>query len=281
MMKKLLSVCFSMFYVFVFQAQTVQLSAPLQQLYAVIDTLPCHFFQQKPLIGITMDMDSMRMNVRHPYVEAVIKAGGIPYLIPITDDVQILNSIVAQIDGIVLTGGDDIDPKYYNEEPHEHIGDVIPQRDVSELLILRLASKRGVPILGICRGLQLINVGFGGTLYQDIPSQFPSAIKHRQEEKATVGTHRITLVEDGKLHKILGQTEVLANSHHHQGIKMLAPGFLVTGYTDDGLPEVIESCGIIAVQYHPEIFAAAGDTTTLKIFRYLTDQAKVFKQNKQ
>ena len=208
------------------QAQRKRVSpyAPkLEQLYHQADEAQRPTVSNKPLIGISLGWSETKNSVNNTYVNSVLMNGGVPYLIPVTDNVEVLRQIVAQLDGIIFTGGEDFAPAYFGEEEHEHLGEVNVTRDTYDLTLFKLASDRNIPTLGICRGLQLINVGMGGTLYQDLPSEKPSDINHRQEEAGTVATHSVSVVEGSLMHQILGQKEVQVNTFHHQAIEKLAP----------------------------------------------------------
>ena len=153
-------------------------SPALTDVYARIDTKQSTKIANKPLIGISLGYNPKKNSVNTVYVQSVLKNGGVPYLVPVTDDVETLRQIVSQLDGIIMTGGEDIDPKYYGEENHPQLGEVNHERDGYDLTLVKLAIEHNVPILGICRGLQLINVAMGGTLYQDLPSQHSQEINH-------------------------------------------------------------------------------------------------------
>ena len=163
------------------------------------------------------------------------------------------------------------------------MGEVNVTRDTYDLTLFKLASDRNIPTLGICRGLQLINVGMGGTLYQDLPSEKPSDINHRQEEAGTVATHSVSVVEGSLMHQILGQKEVQVNTFHHQAIEKLAPGLKSVGWANDSVPEMIEAYPhrqIIGTQFHPEIFTNAGDELMGKLFKFLIGKAETFQKAK-
>ena len=235
--------------------------------------------KRRPLIGISTDVNPKRTAVNTAYVQSVILSGGIPYMIPVTDNVEVLRQIVSQLDGIVLTGGEDIQPDYYGDTPDEKLEEVSPARDTFDLMVLKMATDRNIPILGICRGLQLMNVAFGGTLYQDLPTQHPSAINHRQKESGTIPTHPVSIIKGSKLAEITGQEMLQVNTFHHQAIRKLAPGFKVTAWAPDSVVEAIEAYPvrqILGVQFHPEIFTAAGDTTMRKLFKFLINKADTF-----
>ena len=269
------------------QAQRKRVSpyAPkLEQLYTQADDAQRPTVSNKPLIGISLGYSPTKNSVNNTYVNSILMNGGVPYLIPVTDDVEVLRQVVAQLDGIVFTGGEDFAPAYFGEEEHEHLGEVNVNRDTYDLTLFKLASDRNIPTLGICRGLQLINVGMGGTLYQDLPSQKPSDINHRQEEAGTVATHSVSVVEGSLMHQILGEKEIQVNTFHHQAIKKLAPGLKIVGWANDSVPEMIEAYPnrqILGTQFHPEIFTANGDKLLGKLFQFLIGKAETFQKAKE
>ena len=268
------------------QAQRKRVSpyAPkLEQLYNQADDAQRPAVGEKPLIGISLGYSDKKNSVNNTYINSVLMNGGVPYLIPVTDDVEVLRQIVAQLDGIVFTGGEDFAPAYYGKEEHEKLGEVNVTRDTYDLTLLKLATDRNIPTLGICRGLQLINVGMGGTLYQDLPAEKPSDINHRQEEEGTVATHSVSVVEGSLMHQILGEKEIKVNTFHHQAIDKLAPGLKIVGWSNDSVPELIEAYPhrqILGTQFHPEIFTAAGDALMGKLFKFLVNKADTFKMAK-
>lgn len=255
----------------------------LNELYNWVDAAQSPRVSDKPLIGISLGYSSAKNSVNTVYVESVLKNGGVPYLIPATDDVELLRQIVAQLDGMILTGGEDIAPFFYGEEKHPKLEELNDKRDLYELTLLKLATDRNVPILGICRGLQLINVAMGGTLYQDIPTEKPSDINHRPGKGGQFLAHQVSLTSGSKIREILGESHIEVNSKHHQGIRKLAPGLKVTGWSPDSIPEVIEAYPtrqIMAVQFHPEDFAGKGDVRMGKLFSFLVDKAEIYQQAK-
>ena len=270
--------------------RTPQLPDELQSLYSRIDSLSEPLVRQKPLIGITTygdsgpgDYDSPESKIGMNYVQSIIKAGGTPYLIPLTEDAELLRDIASRLDGIIFPGGEDISPAFYGAAEDPKLEATNLRRDVFELTLLKLVTDRNIPVLGVCRGLQLINVGFGGTLYQDIPSNHPSEVNHRPRNWEKV--HKVSLASGSKAEEILGgMTELEVNSYHHQGICKLGFGLRVTGWSPDSIPEIIEGYPdrpIFAVQFHPEVFASQGDTTFLKLFRFLTDKAETYRKAKE
>lgn len=193
----------------------------------------------------------------HRYIEAVRQAGGIPVLLPSLLETDELSALLARLDGVLFTGGGDIAPEHYGAAEHPTISGKDTLRDRFELHLARLVFETGKPFLGICRGLQLINVAAGGTLYADLPSQRPGEIVHPRDSatERTFLAHEVELTDDSRLLTISGEKRFFVNSLHHQGIERLAPGLRAVGYAPDGLIEAVEMPGHpfgLAVQWHPE-----------------------------
>ena len=211
---------------------------------------------KKPLIALIPQVDEEgRWWMNPDYLNSVSRAGGIGVVLPLTADDQELEEIARRFDGFLFTGGPDVDPALYGHEKESFCGEICRERDEMEMKLFRLVFDLDKPILGICRGIQLMNVALGGTLYQDLPSQFPSEINHRVLGKPLAReTHEI-LVEDlpfGNLPRNLW-----VNSRHHQAIDRLAPGLKVRARATDGVIEAVymaEKPQIRAVQWHPENF---------------------------
>ena len=254
---------------------------------------------EAPLIGISCGGSATMTTLKTTYSDAVRLAGGVPVLIPILRDSATVSRLVSHLDGVILSGGEDIDPLYYGEGHLPELGEINAPRDTFDVLLIRTALRQEKPILAICRGEQVLNVALGGTLWQDIPSQIPSsALHHRQKEPSTVATQTVTIDPASRLAGILGATRLDVNSHHHQAVKDLAPGLVVTARSEDGVIEAYESlpdlnvdkilssgtpvgadrfreqgAWILAVQFHPETFTQAGNPTFLKIFQDLVRRA--------
>jgi putative glutamine amidotransferase len=218
---------------------------------------------KRPLIGVsTMNHhtpDGTHFLVMWPtYIRALEAAGAVPLLIPLTDDLTTTRALYELCDGILIPGGEDVDPQQYGEEPHEKLDTVDRQRDSVELQLARWANEDSKPLLGICRGLQLINVALGGTLYQDLPSQLPESINHRAnfaDRRWEQVTHGIEIEPDSRLAGLLGGAEIGGNTMHHQAVKDLAPVLRAVGRAPDGVVEAFEGSGgnyIMALQCHPE-----------------------------
>lgn len=187
--------------------------------------------------------------MRRAYAAAVAGAGGIPVLLPQAGDPL---AQLARLDGVLLAGGDDIDPAHYGEAAHPRLGPIDPGRDAWELALACACIDRGIPILGLCRGHQVLAVASGGALWQDLPSQSPSSVIHDSELEAA---HPVRIDADSRLATIIGATGTPVNSRHHQAAKTLGPGWIATAWAPDGVVEGIELPGhrfALGVQWHPE-----------------------------
>lgn len=214
---------------------------------------------KKPVIGITSSYVKHNnymegVYVHHDYHRAIIEVGGIPIILPIAPP-EVLDQYVEMCDGFILSGGEDVDPQFYNEDPHPKLGFFYPERDESELYLTHEILKVDKPILGICRGMQLLNVALGGTLVQDISSQLKSPIQHTQIINRDKNSHKIEIKKDSKLHQTLEVEEIRVNSLHHQALDKVAEGLDVTACASDKVVEAVELKGstfVIGVQWHPE-----------------------------
>ncbi len=199
-----------------------------------------------------------RSYVSNDYVQSVARTGAVPIILPIIFQPGQIEQMVTLLDGLILTGGNDINPILYNEEPHIKLRNVLYQRDIFEYKLLEYAQKRRIPVLGICRGHQLINTFFGGTLYQDNSLKEASWIRHSQPSTSEFLEHTVNIKKDTWLHSFLGN-KILTNSYHHQSIKDLADGFVISAESMDGIVEAIEKrdeeffCA--GIQWHPEIIS--------------------------
>jgi putative glutamine amidotransferase len=241
----------------------------------------------RPIIGITPDFHSVKTKgfiskgeptyfLRARYVDAVKDLGGIPFVLPITEDPKLQAELLRRIDGLLITGsGPDLDPRLYGEHRKARFKIMSRQRSAFELGLAKQAMKLDRPILGICGGLQLLNVAMGGSLIQDIASQIRGALTHRQETAATRVSHPVRITRGTHLHKILRTDLLKVNSSHHQASKKIAPGWIVNAVATDGIIEGLESPRhrfAIGVQWHPE-FLYQKDEASRRLFKSFLQQS--------
>ena len=191
--------------------------------------------------------------VSRAYVDAVVRAGGLPVVLPVLDAAGAGES-VSRIDGLILSGGGDIDPSSYGEERDAHVYGVSADRDASDFALVRQAYEQGLPVLAICRGMQVLNVAFGGTMHQHLGDGPP----HLDVPNAYSTPQQVTVAPDSNLHRITGSDQLLVNSLHHQAVKDVGPSLCISARADDGIIEGLEISGcptITAVQWHPELLA--------------------------
>ena len=217
-----------------------------------------------------------RAYVNKDYVDAVIRAGGVPLIIPFSTDKEVIISQAQLIDGLILSGGHDISPYNYGQEPSQKIGETFPERDTYEMILLEESKKRNIPILGICRGFQLINVAAGGTLYQDLSLIPGNILKHNQVSNPTLKTHKVEIKENSFISSIFGK-ETMVNSFHHQVINKVANDFIVVARASDGVVEAIEHKTykfLVAVQWHPEMLAVECEKARELFTRFIEEAKK-------
>lgn len=211
----------------------------------------------KPLIGVTPLHNPKRNTVwLHPdYAAALESAGALPVLLPLTDDRAVLAQLAQRLDGLLLSGGHDVDPERYGEELLPCCGPLSPAKDRMELGLLAEFLRLDKPVCGICRGLQVINVYFGGTLWQDLPTQHPTAVLHNQQPPYDLPVHAVSIQPGGLLHTIVRRSQLAVNSYHHQAVKVPGPGLTVEARSEDGLVEALSLPAarfLLATQWHPE-----------------------------
>ena len=235
-----------------------------------------------PLIGITtsvtVDKSPERAYVNIAYIRAVQDAGGIPLLLPPHLTAPVQAALWERLDGLVLTGGGDIDPARFGQARHPKTDDVAPARDELELGLTRRALDEDVPLFAICRGIQILNVALGGTLVQDLPSERPSSIAHSQREPRHESTHAVKVMGEGtRLGRVLGSLEVSVNSMHHQAIDRLGFGLREVAWSPDGVIEGVELPGddhfVLGVQWHPEELVGH-DQAARNLFTALVEAAR-------
>jgi putative glutamine amidotransferase len=229
-----------------------------------------------PVIGVTatlkQDVDAVAQRplgrfVRADldYVEGVVGAGGVPVVFPPVGGAREAEALLDGIDGLLLSGGSDLHPSYYGEEPVPELGPTLPERDAFEMSLVEQALRRGLPILGICRGMQVLNVALGGTLFQDLPSQMDHLVLlgHRQETPKWEPTHEVVVDGGSQVAGIMQTGELKVNSYHHQAVKDLASGLVAVAHASDGVVEAVEwgdlsQRWLVGVQWHAEAMRDAG-----------------------
>ena len=240
--------------------------------------------EARPVIGITGNYNQETCTLAEGYYQSVLKAGGIPFIIPPFYETDRLGELLDRLDGIIFSGGGDINPLLLGEEPIKELHSITPERDLQELLLARLAYDRQIPMLGICKGIQIINAALGGTNYQDIHTQMEGIrIKHSQDQDRRYPSHQVSITDGSILAKLFG-TELAVNSFHHQACKTAAPCLTVTAISTDGVIEAVESNefkSILGVQWHPETYILRNSTDMLPIFEWLISESAEFKQAKK
>lgn len=254
----------------------------------------------RPVIGIVTNFADQDVTIREVFHKQVIDAGGTPLLIPPTTDAQVIVNILNRIDGLLLTGGADVNPLWEGEEPIRNMGSINNKRDLSELLTTRLAYNRQIPIFAVCRGLQVLAIALGGKVQQHIYDPYiveeteekkltrmksvttlrPAKLKHDQSASFNEPTHSIKIAPDSVLYSIYKQEKIFVNSFHHQAVSMPGKRFKVTAYAPDGVIECMESAEfkpIMGVQWHPEWLEEDGQ----KLFKWFVNEADSFRTAKQ
>ena len=229
---------------------------------------------RKPIIGLTGNFDEQTCRLKDGYYKSVLRAGGVPVIIPPLADTDAIINTLEHIDGLLLTGGGDYNPLYAGEEPSPKLGGVNAERDLPELLITQLAYNRQIPLLGICRGIQTLAMALGGKVMQDISDV--AQIRHSQDADRSEPTHTVTVEPDSTLYNIYKEDKLFVNSFHHQAVSDPGERFRVTGRSSDGIIESMESCefkSILGVQWHPECMEEGAP-----IFSWLVREAAHYRQ---
>lgn len=243
--------------------------------------------QPRPIIGIIAkrylwpgSANTWVAGIGERYVRAVEGAGGIPLLIALSEDAAVLDRLYGLCAGLLFAGGGDVDPRHFGAEPHPNLGTIEPLRDEVELALARRALEDQKPMLGICRGVQLLNVALGGTLYQDIPAELAGAADHyasRNLPDRSHAAHAIELDRDSWLAERLGVEPIEVNTFHHQSLKEIAPGLRVVGRAPDGVVEAVEGTGagfVVGVQCHPEEMWDVAEPRWARVFQGFVEQAR-------
>ncbi|MCY0876275.1 MAG: gamma-glutamyl-gamma-aminobutyrate hydrolase family protein [Firmicutes bacterium] len=214
----------------------------------------------RPLIGISGNEEGAAkgrsgLYIGADYTDGIYAAGGLSSVVAFTMEEDIIRELADRLDGLLLTGGVDVDPRYFGQEPHIGLGEISPVRDAMEAKLLQAMLERHKPVLGICRGVQVMNAVLGGTLYQDLPREWSGRLQHAQQAPRQHMAHVVDLVANTRLAAIYGDEVVPVNTFHHQAVDQVAPGFAACAHSRDGLIEAIERPGadfVLGVQWHPE-----------------------------
>ena len=241
----------------------------------------------KPFIGISGNIlrdnggpyvDLLRSYVNQDYPRSIEETGGIPVIIPFTQNLDVARETVAKLDGLLLSGGHDVYPLHYGEEPLQGLGDVFPERDQFDFALIKAAEEKRIPIFCICRGLQILNVYRGGSLFQDLRYDQNCTIKHSQNQTPSLGTHTVEIDSKSKLAGAIGCNTWITNSHHHQTVKNVGKGLQVVARAKDGTVEGLEDPSypwLVACQFHPEMMSTNDDNAK----RLFTAFVKAVREN--
>lgn len=239
-----------------------------------------------PIIGISgsimkddggMFPGYKRAYVNDDYIQAVLNAGGIPIILPIVDDAEKIKEVVGKIDGLLLSGGHDVNPLLYGEEPDTKTTEIFPRRDAYDFELIKCAEERNIPVMGVCRGMQIMNTYYKGSNYQDNGYKEGAYIKHWQGHTPDMATHNIEVEKGTKLAEIIGD-QLLVNSFHHQSVKKVAEGFVAAAKAKDGIIEAIEKKGehwCIGLQFHPEMMAASNESMKNLFKKFVEESSKI------
>ncbi len=230
-----------------------------------------------------MDVDGDRFYLRKHYSEALFHAGGVPVLLPLIPEKKYALGLIEGLDGIILSGSNsDVDPHSYGEEPHPKIGSIMSRRDLTDWYLLEEVFRTRKPLLGICFGMQILNVFLGGTLWQDIQAQVEGAINHSQNSLEEYRAHTVRIRPTSRLYSLVGKKQLRVNSYHHQAVKKVAPSLIPVATATDGIVESVEFRDkkhyVFAVQWHPEI-GWENDPVSQKIFSQFAEIARNRKAN--
>lgn len=231
----------------------------------------------RAIIGVSSNIKEDLLSVPLSNVRAITQFGGVPIVLP-NLEMDGIEEIASTIDGLLLTGGGDIDPTLFGEEPLPGLGNIVPERDRFEVALIQKMLKLNKPILGICRGAQIMSIAMGGDMYQDIYSQRDgSLLQHDQQAPNWHGSHFVEVTEGSLLRKIVGVDKFKVNSYHHQALRNMPDGFIVSGVASDGVIESFESTKhtfVMGVQWHPESLISKNDVNSLAIFEAFINECK-------
>ncbi len=234
--------------------------------------------RRRPLIGVVPGCQGTEYSIlRRTYTDAILRSGGIPVIMPYVDTPEEASLLVSKLDGLMFTGGVDLNPSHYGEDVLNETVEIDDRRDAVEMLYASAALARRLPVLAICRGEQMMNVVLGGSLYQDLPTQKPSEIAHRQAVDGNLPSHAILVEKGSLLHRIMGRDTLYVNSFHHQAVKVPSDKVTVMAVAPDGIVEAYESAmkgqWILAVQFHPEMLVRSDDAW-LELFKSFIKESR-------
>ena len=241
----------------------------------------------KPIIAITGNYAEGKCTMLEGYYQSVLAAGGIPIIVPPFSEEKALDDMLERVDGIIFSGGGDIASFLLGEEPLPEVGEPNIPRDEQEWPLMQKAVRKQMPVLGICRGVQMMTAALGGKLWQDIYVQAKARIPHSQETERYMTSHSVSILPGTLLSRIMGHTEgfmLPVNSFHHQSVREAAPGFRISALSTDNIPEAVESIEgkpLLGVQWHPECMILGGDESMLPLFRWLMDEASKFARTRR
>lgn len=259
-----------------------EINFSIKRLEQLVRDLPAYLKSNKPIIGISANHNHVDENtLTHTYCDSIRHAGGIPMIIPQTDDAELILQTLRKCNALVMSGGGDVHSLWWDEEPHPEVGKVDHNKDYCDILLVQGALRQNLPVLGICRGLQLINIALGGALYQDIYSTVGGCINHLQTATRYEVWHKVNISSDGRLKEILGEDTMTVNSFHHQAISRVAESGVVCATSSDGIIEAVDfspEYNAIGVQWHPEALACEGKSKNIEIFRWLVKEATLYRE---
>lgn len=226
----------------------------------------------KPIIGIIPAIDEMKGQyfISEDHIQSITFAGGLPLMLPYVSHDMDVNDIINKLDGLYLTGGNDIDPSFFNEEPHQNLGEVNRIRDIFEIMCTKRAIMVKRPVFAVCRGAQILNIALGGDMYQDIYAQHKGELlQHQQQAIKSHPSHDVHLTTNSLLYELIGKKRIKVNSRHHQANRRLGQSLAVAATASDGVIEAVEQLGnafVLGVQWHPENMAVTNDEPSLALY---------------
>lgn len=253
-------------------------SAPVQSLP---DLGLAHLTSSTPTVAVSATSDSSlggahRVRLNSAYVTSLENAGLVPLVVPPLRNDEAARAIVSRVDGVLLTGGEDVEPSLYGQERNEKSGTANEPRDRTEIALIRAARELKKPILAICRGPQVLNVALGGTLIQDIPSQVPGALEHNERDERAGRVHDVIIEKGSRIAEAIGATSISVNSLHHQSVLDVAPDLKITARAPDGVVEGVESIDedwwVMGVQWHPEEMNDSPESWDRGLFKAFADK---------